>query len=777
MHKRGQDRYVKSAAFSEIFILIAAIFALAVVLNESSLVSAGPDGKTKDTGTQGPASSSAGTAASAALALKSTGGATGASWIAKPAAGYDWSQFGITDSIGYRNNPATGKLQFWSPKDKSWLDSTYGSMDEVKGGGSISGFDKTGGAATEGGGLMDWWFGSVSGTGGAALGQHLAQGVLWGAIAYGAGMLVGSMLGFDEEQTQALSTALAGGVFAGKAAAGIAQYYTESTTAVAWAGWVTGIVVGAAIFLYMYKKEDTIEYKFTCEPYEPPIGGADCEKCNVDPMRPCTEYRCRALGQACQLLNKEKPGEEKCAWINPKDVNSPTITPWVGVLSPQGLKYVEDKSIRPPALGVKIVRTVAPNGCLQAYTPLVFGITTNEPAQCRVDTNHTANFDAMNFYLGESGSFSYNHTQRMKLPGPDAINETEIKAGGGVPLLKNDGTMQIFVRCRDANNNSNVDEYSVKFCVDPSPDTTPPYIESTSIISGSPVRFGADNVYTEFYVNEPAECKWSIQDKSYGDMENNMSCALTPGEINAQLSYTCATNLTGVKNDAENKYFIRCKDKPDKADSERNVMTQSYPFSLKGSQQLNIIRVGPNGTISGSTDSVNVDLEVETDDGSSEGRAFCYFSGTGANDSYIQMFETDSFRHKQTLQLTSGAYTFYYKCLDWGGNSAENSTTFSVLADKYAPVVSRIYKDAVGLKVVTNEDAECVYSLVSCNYVFADGLAMIYDPANMVRTNSYAEWKPNTVYYIKCRDSFGNEPTPNECSVIARPVETFKKAE
>jgi hypothetical protein len=46
------------------------------------------------------------------------------------------------------------------------------------------------------------------------------------------------------------------------------------------------------------------------------------------------------------------------------------------------------------------------------------------------------------------------------------------------------------------------------------------------------------------------------------------------------------------------------------------------------------------------------------------------------------------------------------------------------------------------------------------------GLKLLYaNEAN--KKSSYAEWKPNTIYYIKCRDFFGNEPNPNECSVIA----------
>jgi hypothetical protein len=773
MHKRGRNLHIKGAAFSQIFILIVAIAAFSFVLGEVDRAQA-----------TGSAVPNAAGAASAAAA-KTTTTATWTGLVGPNGAGAGWA---VGDQTTYRMYG--GQLQ-WLGKDGAWVNSGQSTIQGAVDKGFITDPQLTSGSAGSTTGSqsgLDWAsdlvFGQVSSTGWAGVGAHLAQGIVWAGIAYLAGQMIGSMLGMDEGQTKALSSALAGAFMAGKVSAAAFSYGDWGATAigqsqVTWAQGISagvGLVVGVAIFLYMYKKEETETYEFECDVWQPPIGGKDCEKCNADPMRPCTEYRCKSLGQACQLLNKEKPGEEKCAWVNPKDVNSPTITPEGSVLSPTGLRYVEDTSVRPPALGVKIVRTAAANGCLQAFTPLVFGITTNEPAQCKLDYNHTAKFDNMQFYLGGTNSYSYNHTQAMKLPGPEIFNETTGESMAGV-MFKNDGTSQLFVRCRDANGNENVDEYSVKFCADKSPDTTPPFIEATSILSGSPVRFNADKIYTEFYVNEPAQCKWSIMSKAYEDMENNMTCALFPGEINARLSYTCATNLTGIKNSEENKFYVRCKDKPNALESERNVMVQSYEYMLRGSQELNIVKVLPNETVSGSTEMVAVDLEVETDDGSDEGQALCEFSGTGANDSYISMFETNSFRHKQTLQLTSGDYTFYFMCTDLGGNSANASTSFSVYSDREPPRVARIYKEeGTGLKVVTNEDAECTYSLSSCNFVFAEGLKLVYTNPS-IKTNSYAEWKANTVYYIKCRDMYGNEPNPNECSVIARPVDVARAAE
>lgn len=609
----------------------------------------------------------------------------------------------------------------------------------------------------------------------------LIAGLAWGLTLAGAVQLVGGLLGLDQKTTNSLSLAVAvGSTFGGIVSSLVSNYGTGAVAAVGktaatpgtflgyssttW-GAVAGIGAAVIVFVLLYKKEKQKYVSFTCLPYEPPLGGAKCEQCNKDPFRPCSEYRCRSLGQACQLLNKGQAGKETCAWINPKDVTSPTIAPWNEVLYPVNLKYVSDTNIRPPALGVKIVSPVS-GGCLPAFTPLKFGITTNEPAQCKIDYNHTANFDAMQYDFGESNYYEYNHTQMMRLPSPST--DTNLS---GSPLLQNDGTFSLYVRCRDANGNANVDEYAMSFCIDKSPDTTPPVIEQTSISSGSPVRYAVDSVPISVYVNEPADCKWSQQDKSYSDMENNMSCAGSATEFNSDFLYACSGNLTGVKNQATNTYYFRCKDQPTKTEADRNTMAQSYKLDLRGSQPLNIISVAPNETIRGSTSAVDVNLTLETSNGANEGTAVCYFSTNENNlDSYIPMFNSNSYQHEQTLSLGTGNYTYYFRCIDAGGNTDKNKTSFNVLVDKTAPAITRIYHDGDSLKLVTNEDAECAYSLNSCNFNFDEGIKMLYNPSTD-KEQSFAEWKPTSVYYIKCQDTLGNQPDPNKCSVIADAVE------
>lgn len=635
-----------------------------------------------------------------------------------------------------------------------------------------AGSDTTGGTFTQG--LSKLFKGTwAQSTIGPELSGLLA-GAAWGVVAYGVVYLLSSMLGLDKGLSDALEYSLTSGAFVagtlhafagnGAFSGAFASHGGAAFFGTHW--FATGLIVAAVVFILTYKESKTKTVVFTCSPYEPPLGGTQCDQCNKDAFRPCSEYRCRSLGQACQLLNPGT-GHELCAWVGRNDVNSPTITPWDDALSPNNgdikLAYQPDTAIRPPAIGTKIVRTDSSDGCLPAFTPLHFGILNNKPAQCKIDYNHTDSYDAMQYYMGDTNYYLYNHTQVMNLPGA-TIN-------GSGPQLYNGDNFALYVRCRDANNNSNVDEYQFRFCVDKSADVTPPVIEDFSVPSGSYVSYGNDNMPISLYTNKPADCKWSVDSKAYSDMENTMQCDHNANDFNANLQYTCTGNLTGIQDRTDNVFYFRCEGQPDKPDNERYANVQSKQLIIRGSQPLYIVSASPNDTmVTGSTDTIKVDLQVETGAGASDGNATCSFKNQGAPDaSFITMFETQSYKHKQTLTLPSGVYNTDIRCIDAGGNVAETNISFSVYTDKVAPVVTRVYKQDA-LKIVTDENASCSYSLKDCNFNFIEGLKMQYsDPS--VRTNSFADWNSGNVYYIKCMDDFGNQPDPNQCSIVASAIQ------
>jgi len=596
----------------------------------------------------------------------------------------------------------------------------------------------------------------------------LVSGAQYAAMAYGIGQLAGGLFGMDKPQQKALSTALAAGAYTWKFLGTLKQGQIYDTLSKLKIGLTShpglwGIGVGIVVFALMYKKQSQEIVSFSCKPWQAPVGstgGNDCEKCNL--QEGCSEYRCKSLGQACQLLNVGTK-QEKCAWVNPKDTSSPIITTWEDALT-KGYKYEPDNTIRPPARGVKILKTNG--GCVEAFTSLEFGITTNEPAQCKIDYNHTLKFDEMAFFFGESNLFLYNHSQKMSLPGPSAVN-------AAAPEIQDDGTYTLYARCQDANGNANVDEFAIRFCVDKGPDTTPPKIEGTSIGNEMPVKFNQSSVDLEVYVNEPSDCKWSREDRSYDNMENLMSCNKNVWEMNNNLVYTCKTTLTGIKDRQDNKFYFRCKDQPLANEPERNVMQQSYPFTLAGTETLNIIDIKPNGTIYGSTEVVSVWLEAETANGYKNGEAICYYSDTQNEADYVEFRETGTSLHKQRLDLTEGNYKYYVKCVDLGGNRDDNNTEFKVEVDNSAPAVARVYRENELLKVVTTEESECRYDIKSCNFKFEDGIDMPY--AN--QTSHVAEWKTENTYYIRCSDKYGNIPLSNQCSIIVRPYDVVEQKE
>jgi len=450
--------------------------------------------------------------------------------------------------------------------------------------------------------------------------------------------------------------------------------------------------------------------------------------------------------------------EAKCVWVNKNDVKFPVITPWTNVLL-NDYVYKPDSAISPPDRGVKIWNNKDARGCAQAFTPLSFGIVLDEPAKCKIDYLRKEKFDDMDFFFGGSSLMRYNHTQIMSLPGPNTKEN-------GTLVLQNDGNFELYVRCQDANGNENTGNFVFEFCVDKGPDTTPPIIVTTDLMNGMPIAYNQSEVNLEVYVNEPAECKWSHLDQDYDEMEETMSCASSVFEMNAQMLYKCATKLTGLKSKVDNNFYFRCKDKPKEGD--RNTNAESYKFTLIGTQPLVIDEIKPdNETIKDSTDAVKVTLEAETSAGYNEGEANCYYSDTGKEDSYVMFYNTNSYTHSQELWLAEGDYTYYIKCIDLGGNSDIETISFDVETDTSAPLAVRAYHESNFLKIISNEEAECVYGNDNCNYLFDDGIKMATTDDVKHETN----WNTDVKFYIKCRDKYGNEPSPDVCSIIARPSE------
>jgi hypothetical protein len=589
----------------------------------------------------------------------------------------------------------------------------------------------------------------------------LVSGFQWAAVAYLAGQVIGPMLGLSADNTDALSTALAAGFGTFKV---LSTYNFAAEGAIlegntflgAHAGLI-GLGIGVAVFLVMYKDSKVEIVEFNCLPWQAPTGGDVCEECNDDDL-PCSEYRCRALGQNCELVN---PGsdQERCVTVRRDDVDPPIISPNEEELS-NGHGYTNVK-LSPPGPGFNIINLNSSDGCLKAFTPLEFGINTDEPAQCKIDFNHTLKFDDMAAYFGGSNLYAYNHSERFSLPGVEDLKNASF-------ILENGKDWQFYMRCKDKNGNENSAEYAVNFCIDPTPDSTAPTVEATSIINGGCVAEDQADAEVEFYTNEPADCRWSKQDQDFDNMQNTMACSNQLYQMNALQLFTCKAILTGVPREEET-FYIRCKDQPGKDDNYRIKNAESYVFSLRGSTGLKLKNLQPNETIFGAVRPAPVELYAETLFGCNDGRANCFYSTEDNDNTYIKFFDTDNEDgiHTQLLNLNEGNHKYYVKCVDEGGNVVKDSVDFRLDIDENAPVVARVYEEDDLLKLVTVRDSECAYSFDNCDFTFAEGTEMPYGNS----TVHVAEWNEDKTFYIKCRDEFRNEDA--DCSVIVRPSRNF----
>ncbi len=541
-------------------------------------------------------------------------------------------------------------------------------------------------------------------------------------------------------------------------------------------GWIAaGIAVIVTLLTWRTESVQVVTYE--CKVWQPITGGDLCNECNKG-IFPCTEYRCKSLGAACELINK---GEIEQMCISTKDDGKyPIITAWDDALISSDYKYVPADVVAPRDKGVYVQHTETDKGCIPAFTDFSFGISLNEAAYCKYSTTREANFSDMKYDLS-GGLGHYNHS--IYLPGMPSASALEAE---DIPL-RNGEEFDLYVRCEDYHGHSNIANFVFKFCIDEGPDYTNPSIKAVSPLNGAPIAHNQESVEAIFYINELAECRWSHLNKDYDNMENDMSCATSVLEMNAYSLYPCTANLTGLQNNVENKFYVRCKDQPYLAgteeESNRNANPTSCIFAedpakceyiLIGTEPLILDWVTPNNTlVKGPTSSVKVKIEAETSAGFKDGFSTCYLSETGNDGSYGKFYNTNSFEHSQDLWLTEGEYKYYIKCIDLGGNADTAMINFDVETDTEAPIISRIYHKDGYLKIITDEEAKCVYSAsnIGCNYNFDEGIIMM-STDNLEHSIS---WNSDADFYIKCGEirEGGIRPIQSDCSLTVRPFDIY----
>ena len=159
-----------------------------------------------------------------------------------------------------------------------------------------------------------------------------------------------------------------------------------------------------------------------------------------------------------------------------------------------------------------------------------------------------------------------------------------------------------------------------------------------------------------------------------------------------------------------------------------------------------IPRIGE--VINAGVEPVTTTFKVRTSGGADRGKALCEWNGYGG-DRFRYSDSNGSNIHDYEVSLPQGNFIINFMCEDQAGNMAANSTSFKINIDKSGPKIVRIYFDG-GLKVVTNEDADCRYSFLR-NFKYDNATKMGSDGRN-----HFAGFLPKT-YYVQCADDLGNK--------------------
>lgn len=487
---------------------------------------------------------------------------------------------------------------------------------------------------------------------------------------------------------------------------------------------------------------------FNCYPWQAPLGGEDCSKCNE--FTDCSQYKCDSLGQGCKLINKGTD-QQRCVDVTPGDVSSPRISPLYDFIT-EGYEYSGANE-----MGFELKETG--KSCIPEFTTVLFGVKTDRPSQCKIGADPLENYDQMsNNYFGGSNLYVENHTSVLVLPSLEALkNEYNL-----TPVQVDElGEFNFYVKCRGINGKANDAAYVIKSCAREGPDLTAPMLTRVKPEKGY-IGFNTTEFKATFWINEPANCRYSISfDKKYVEMENQMVCQ---NSLEDEDFYGFPCNVTfNVEN--QDRFFIKCQD----LSENQNTMTNSQEYKLtRSSSELRIVLTDPANEeiIRVASEPATVKLEVLTAGGAEDGKAKCSYK-LRETAQYAKFLETNSNRHQQTFNsVMGGEYSVWIECVDAAENLASTTLRFTIYVDEDAPGIARVYYEN-GLKIVTNEDATCVYSFADsrCSFDVKEGENVFL--AIGTGKEHTLEWQTENTYYIKCMDKYGNKP--GRCSIVVRP--------
>jgi hypothetical protein len=326
-----------------------------------------------------------------------------------------------------------------------------------------------------------------------------------------------------------------------------------------------------------YKEENTPRPALSrCELWNPPLG-SDCSRCtdNKADGMVCSEYKCKTLGKDCVFTYRR--GIPQCS----SRQNIDTIPPKLEI-DPNVLldNYEYEKALFPEDAPLYSGHAIYPN--IQPFQLFTFGIKTDEPARCKVTYLPTTNFALLPPIWFGNSDYKTEHNISIRLPRNIELPEdflqtnTSIIDDATIELLNEikQGSYHLFIKCNDEFGNENKDNFFIRFKMDTEQnDITPPKIVGTIPRNNSIVSKNLNEIPINIYLNEPSECKASISNTNYENMEHDLSCVSSEYEISSEGSgsYECTSKLPFAE-----KYFIKCIDQP--------IPTATFQFIINRTQ-------------------------------------------------------------------------------------------------------------------------------------------------------------------------------------------------
>ncbi len=537
-------------------------------------------------------------------------------------------------------------------------------------------------------------------------------------------------------------------------------------------------IVALAISLFA-EDYDTYPIKYSCEPWQAPVGGDDCEKCQAGDL-PCTKYKCSSLGMSCK-------------WISGGIEHSLCIDNYANDVTPPVIKVL-NVSVNNQELQGDISDTgFKVTECIDSFSWINVTLKTenelggDDHAYCMYDyvTVHwddvlAANGDLRRVYSRGDGWYSEEHefSEQVSTIHPGIYDL--------IPGVSEDkGKLNLNVRCMDPKGNSNAEEFRIEFSCITSKDETAPALRKFIPEDGSFIKHGETTRNLVVEMSEPVECKWgSTESVDFDSMAEEMNCFPSVGQDLSESGFpivgTCSDEITGLTED-ENIIYIRCRD------TNGNTNTEDILYTFYASQnELNIDSVvltvhNPRGDpiydlddsrtrifVGGSYSSV--DLDVKTSGGSEGGDAECkYQFENSATSSLNRFFNTGNTDRHNTVftSIPSGDHDLKIICEDSGGNVAEAMAMFELERDSFPPKVVRVFNEGGKLKLITDEEARCYYAndeVRACAFDIDNSTSM----SSVFTKNHLTNWNAGEIYFVKCIDLF-DTVTPS-CAITVNPV-------